>query len=66
LPESVKWYQHDDHMRLLSKKHPSILFTLRGEGESPGDLWVKYYRGGKMQECKAKIVYPEFDEKEMT
>lgn len=58
---SVKWYSHEDDMRLLSAKYKGVLFTLRGEGEGSGDIWVKYFRDGKMQEARAKIVYDPFD-----
>ena len=61
LEEPCKWYEHEDQMRSLSEQHPSVLFTLRGEGESSRDIWVKYFRGGKMQECKARIVVDPFD-----
>jgi hypothetical protein len=60
--EHCKWYEHDEPMRALSVEFPDRLFTLRGEGEESGDLWVKYYLNGKCQEAKAEITYAPFDE----
>lgn len=60
--DCCKWYEHDEDMVKLSKMFPGVLFTLRGEGEESGDLWVSYYLNGKHQLCKAEAVYPEFDE----
>ena len=48
-------------MARMSNKFPTVLFTLRGEGEKAGDLWIKYYRGGKVQGCKGIITYDDFD-----
>ena len=59
--ESCKWYGHEKDMRAFSMKHPEALFRLSGEGEESGDIWAEYYRGGKMQNCKARIVIPEFN-----
>ena len=59
--DTHKWYDHDEHMRSVSKKYPDLLFTLSGEGEESGDLWVKYYKGGKCQVELAKIEYGKFD-----
>jgi len=61
--ESCKWYEHRKHMREFSAKYPDALFKLSGEGEESGDIWVEYYRNGKMQNCQAEIVFPDFDEK---
>ena len=59
--ESCKWYNHDIDMRKFSEKHPEALFRLSGEGEEAGDIWHEYYRAGKQQVCKARIVMPNFD-----
>lgn len=62
-PESTtKWYDHNEDMVEFSLKHKDVLFKLTGEGEESGDIWVKYYKNGKMQHCQAKIVIPEYDE----
>lgn len=63
--ESCKWYNHEDDMRKFSTHFPSVLFTLIGEGEEPGDMWYKYFRNGKMQVCEAKITFDEFDERKL-
>lgn len=61
----VKWYAHHEHMTLLSKKYPEVLFELSGEGEESGDLWKAYYLAGKCQDVKAKVVYDPFDESKL-
>lgn len=60
--ESFKWHEHDDDMKQVSQKNHGIVFTLYGEGEEAGDLWVNYYKNGKVQHECARIIYPEFDE----
>ena len=60
--ETMKWYEHEAHMRVLSLKFPTILFVLSGKGECPEDIWKKYFKAGKMQEAKAEITLAEFDE----
>jgi len=56
-----KWYDHDEHMREISARYPTLLFTLHGEGEECGDLWCAYYQGGKCQRELAKIEYGRFN-----
>jgi hypothetical protein len=56
-----KWYSHENDLKAFSKKHPDALFMLSGKGEENGDAWHEYYRNGKVQVCKAKLVYPVFN-----
>ena len=57
--EHMKWYNHVNDMLDISKKFPNITFVLEGEGEENGDLWVKYFNNGEVEECFAEIVYPQ-------
>jgi hypothetical protein len=66
LEESSKWYDHETDMRDFSKRFPDVLFTLNGEGEESGDVWVKYFKNGKMQSSKADIKLEKFDPKKLT
>lgn len=59
--DDMKWYEHEEHMKLLSKAFPQFIFQLNGEGEEAGDIWVKWFHKGKMQGGKAKVVLPEFN-----
>ena len=61
MADSVKWYDHDIDMKILSKAFPKIVFTLSGEGEESGDVWKTYYKNGKMQAEQAEIKIAGFD-----
>jgi hypothetical protein len=63
--DSYKWYNHESVMKEVSKEYPKILFTLKGEGEDPGDIWFKYFKNGKIQRCQAKITFDEYDESKL-
>lgn len=63
--EETKWYEHEEHMRAISKEYPDVIFQLNGEGEESGDVWIKYFVNGKMQKAAAKITFDEFDEKKL-
>ena len=65
LEDSCKWYDHEDDMKRLSRRFPKSVFTLKGEGEESGDVWVKYFKNGKMQTSKAEIKLAEFDAKQL-
>lgn len=64
--ETCKWYNHDDDMIAISARWPGFLFILFGDGEDSTDQWYKYYLGGKMQYCPGEMVFPEFNEEDMT
>lgn len=59
--DSCKWYKCQEDLKKFSSMHPSTLFKLSGEGEESGDIWNAYFKDGKMQMCKAKIVFDEFN-----
>lgn len=63
--ESCKWYEHETDMREMSKQFPNILFTMKGEGEESGDIWRRYYLNGKCQVVQAKLVFDDFDRKQL-
>lgn len=59
--ESCKWYEWEEEMTEISEKFPRVLFTLTGEGEDAGDLWIAYFRNGESQICQARITYDPMD-----
>ena len=65
LDDSCKWYKHEQDMKELSKFYPETTFLLEGQGEESEDIWRKYFKNGKMQVCKAEIVFPAFDESKL-
>lgn len=65
LEDKTKWYEHEEDMLKISNSFPTVLFKLKGEGEESGDLWIKYFKDGKVQRCMAKITFDEFDESKM-
>ncbi len=59
--ESGRWYDHEAHILAFSKLNPHLLFVLNGWGEEAGDIWVKYFHNGKVQEEKASLQLGGFD-----
>jgi hypothetical protein len=60
--DDCKWYDHNEDMISISKKHPKVLFLLHGVGEDDGDMWRAYYYGGECKDrIEAQIVFKEFD-----
>lgn len=57
--DSVKFYECESVMRKLSAEYINVLFTVYGDGEEGGDLWVAYYKDGKGTDfMKPTIIYP--------
>ena len=53
----IKWYDHYDEMRALSKYFPSLYFELEGFGEEYGDMWREYFHNGEGMHSDAKISF---------
>ena len=63
--DTCKWYEYRTDMIRFSKEFPDVIFSLQGEGEESGDLWIEYFKGGLTQVCRGKVVYPEYDESKL-
>jgi hypothetical protein len=63
--EACKWYDHEIDLISFSLKYPDVIFKLMGDGEESNDLWVKYFKNGKIQKCKGIINYEPFDESKL-
>lgn len=63
--DEAKWYEHEDEMRAISKLYPEVVFKLKGEDEDSEDIWIKYFKNGKCQECHAEIVFEEYNEEKL-
>ena len=63
--DSAKWYDSEKDMREHSAEYPDLMFELHGEGEENEDVWIEYFKNGKMQRCQGKVVYPDFDPAKM-
>lgn len=61
----AKWYECFEDMKDFSLKFPGVVFKMHGEGEETGDLWDAYFKNGKGQECRADIIYPDYDEEKL-
>ena len=57
----VKWNKHEEDMKKLSEKYPTVKFKLYGEGERQDDVWKKIFLGGKMKYLLAELVWPGED-----
>ena len=47
ISEQMKWYDYIENMESLSEKFPSLIFTLRGEGEDREDVWTAEFSNGR-------------------
>lgn len=65
LEGAAKWYDCSIDMKEFSRAFPDVVFRLHGEGEESGDLWDEYFKNGMSQECRADIIYPDYDEEKL-
>lgn len=62
---SAKWYKYEGDLTKVSKALPLLLIQVDGEGEESGDVWRRYYLGGKVQSANVKLIYEDFDPKKL-
>jgi len=60
--EAVKWYDHEDQMIEYSKKHPTVVFYLTGDGEESLDIWAKWFKNGEVQRWRLVLTMPGIDD----
>jgi hypothetical protein len=58
---SLKWYESEANMIELSKRYPSTIFRLHGDGEESDDFWLMYYCNGQSAGGQAELAYPDVD-----
>lgn len=46
--EPIKWYDHENHCKQVTRQVPGVLLSLTGEGEDTGDLWRKDFLDGEI------------------
>lgn len=55
--DEMKWYEHEDDMKKLSKEFPDMVFELNGSGEDSEDIWKGYFMNGESYYCSGHIEY---------
>lgn len=60
--EPCRWYLHEQNMCAFSKRFPTLVFVLEGKGDDEEDRWIKYFKDGRIQVCRAQVVYEDYDE----
>ena len=55
--DSMKWYEHNQDMKLVARQFPDVVFILQGIGEEFGDIWKKYYHGDDYHESAVRMVF---------
>ena len=55
--DEMKWYDHEDDMIELSKKHSDVVFIVEGIGEEFPDAWRMWVHNGEMEKVYAEIKY---------
>ena len=62
LETETKWNNWEGDMKELSNKYPKTLFKLEAFTRETGNKTKVYFKGGKMQICKAKITFEYYNE----
>lgn len=44
------WYDHDENLQEIAKRHPGVVIEVSGTGESEGDIWKVRYKDGQSEE----------------
>ena len=57
--DTMKWYDHDEDMKELSKQYPDYVFELYGDGEETDDEWYTYYCNGEVQYAPVEKSFAE-------
>lgn len=55
--EPCKWYDCEEDMTKLSAEFPQCTFILWAVGEEQGDVWKYYFKDGKHQRIKARLIF---------
>jgi len=56
----VKWYDHVEHMKIISGQFPKVLFTLSKMGQD-GEQSRVYFENGKAHAVESIVTFPPFD-----
>ena len=51
-----KWYEREEELIALTKRHPELNITLYCDGED-NDRWVEYYKNGETEIGTATLIY---------
>lgn len=44
------WYDHDENLQEIARRHPGVIIEVSGTGESEGDIWKVRYKDGQSEE----------------
>lgn len=58
---TAHWYDWEIDMKNVSTHFKDVLLVLNGVGEDSDDVWRAYFKDSKMQFCKARLVFDDYD-----
>lgn len=62
---ATNWKTYNEDMLNFSQLHPKVIFMLFAKGQDDLDITKHYYIDGRVQHCKARIIFPKFDRKKL-